>query len=306
MTARLPLTVADARPDRDFRCSTGSRERGEALTATASTVSRFLLMEEPGPWGPAVLNCYRVPDPVRLLADEWERDLGVRPLLIRRPGRSTPAQRRVFVVDADLGWVETCVVDALDDVGSLDLSGLGTGDGVGLQRHHDPLFLVCTHGRHDACCAERGRPLAAALAARWPDFVWESSHLGGDRFSANMVALPSGQYYGRLEPEVGVRVVEDHLSGRITLAHHRGQSNRSWVEQAAEAQVRSRLGETRLGAVATRFLVRDGDTARVEVVVGGEAHEVVVEVGKSSPERLTCTSAPKSAPTYRVEHQTGF
>ena len=26
-----------------------------------------------------------------------------------------------------------------------------------------PLYGVCTHGRHDACCAERGRPVCAAL-----------------------------------------------------------------------------------------------------------------------------------------------
>jgi len=25
-----------------------------------------------------------------------------------------------------------------------------------------PLYLVCTHGTHDVCCAVRGRPVAAA------------------------------------------------------------------------------------------------------------------------------------------------
>ena len=45
-----------------------------------------------------------------------------------------------------------------------------TGYGVGPlapdapgERFDGPLYLVCTHGRHDTCCAVRGRPVAAAL-----------------------------------------------------------------------------------------------------------------------------------------------
>ena len=32
----------------------------------------------------------------------------------------------------------------------------------------EPVYLVCAHGRHDACCAMRGRPVAAELAADAP------------------------------------------------------------------------------------------------------------------------------------------
>ena len=48
----------------------------------------------------------------------------------------------------------------------------------------EPMLLVCTHGVHDTCCAVRGRPVAAALARRWPEATWECSHVGGDRFAA--------------------------------------------------------------------------------------------------------------------------
>lgn len=293
---RLSLSVADPGPDRSFRCSTASLERGEPLTGTASTVPAFLLLEEPGPWGPAVLNCYRVPDAVRELAARWEKELGVRPLLIRRPGRSPSGPRRVFVANAVHGWCQTTLVDSLDDVASLDLTDVRSPDGVGLTPHPDPLLLVCTHGRHDACCAERGRPLAAALAGRWPDYVWESSHLGGDRFAANLVTLPDGQYYGRLSPESGPVVVERHLAGHLTLEHHRGHSTSPWRAQAAEAEVRRRLGETRRDAVTTRL----GPDGLAEVTVDGTTHRVQVEVAQQPPERLTCSSAPKPAPSYTV------
>ena len=63
-----------------------------------------------------------------------------------------------------------------------------------------PIYLVCTHGRHDACCALRGRAVAARLAEQRPDLVWECSHIGGDRFAPNVLVLPQGLYYGRVEP----------------------------------------------------------------------------------------------------------
>ena len=51
----------------------------------------------------------------------------------------------------------------------------------------DPLYLVCTHGKRNVCCARLGGPLAQALAARHPGQVWETTHVGGHRFAANLV-----------------------------------------------------------------------------------------------------------------------
>jgi hypothetical protein len=44
-------------------------------------------------------------------------------------------------------------------------------DGGDWQPYDGPLYLVCTHGRHDRCCALRGRPVAKALAAFKPTHV---------------------------------------------------------------------------------------------------------------------------------------
>ena len=64
-----------------------------------------------------------------------------------------------------------------------------------------PTFLVCTHGRRDACCAGRGWPVAVSLTERFPEQTWQCSHVGGDRFAGNVVILPHGLYYGRVTPE---------------------------------------------------------------------------------------------------------
>ena len=282
-----------------FRCSAASEQRGETLIGTASTVRHFLLLEDPGPWGPEILRSRRLPGPLREPLLHWQRDFGVRPLLIRRPGRYLAGPRRVFVVNARYGWCETTTVENLADLAWLDLRGVTGGAGVGLEPHHDPLLLVCTHGRHDACCAERGRPLAIELAKRWPGLTWESSHLGGDRFAANLMIMPEAHSYGRVTPELGVDVVADHLAGLLTLANYRGHCTMPWPEQAAEYALRERLGLRELGAVRVQRLRRDGTLFSVTLAAGGRTYRVDLRHGAKPAELLTCHSQhPSGAVRY--------
>src|SRR5690242_2618765 len=129
---------------------------------------------------------------------------------------------------------------------------------MGLTSYDEPLFCVCTHGRHDACCAERGRPVAAALAAAFPEQTWEVSHIGGDRFAGNMLALPQGLYYGRLDAESSVSVAEGHVAGRLDLDHLRGRSSYAMPVQYAELALRRHLGESEEGAVSLASRRRTG------------------------------------------------
>ena len=58
--------------------------------------------------------------------------------------------------------------------------------------------------------------MAAAISGQYPGLLWEASHLGGDRFAGNMVVLPRGDYFGRLDGDDGVRVVRSYLAGEPT------------------------------------------------------------------------------------------
>ena len=67
-------------------------------------------------------------------------------------------------------------------------------------------ILVCTHGRHDKCCAKFGREIAENLRNHLEDQkdsveVFDSSHLGGHRFAPTMIDFPSGRSYGQLTIE---------------------------------------------------------------------------------------------------------
>ncbi len=82
-------------------CSDASRARAEPLTATASRVERWLLVEHCGPWGPPTLPLARM-DPALAahLTGEAAR-LGGRLLLLRHPrGVDCPPGRNAFVVDS--------------------------------------------------------------------------------------------------------------------------------------------------------------------------------------------------------------
>ncbi len=277
-----------------FRCAAASHARDEPLAGTASTVRSFLLIQQPGPWGIDALRDSRMPERVSTGLSRGCRTADVRPLLIRRFGREQPDGVRVFAVYAHpvRPWAETVVLDDLADVLSLDLQALGVGRSPGLTPYTQPLFCVCTHGRHDVCCAERGRPLAAALSTTHPEQTWEISHIGGDRFAGNLLVLPDGLYYGRVDPEDGPRIATAHTEGRLELDHLRGRSGLGFAAQVAEVGLRRRLDSAGLGAVrlTRQRRVADGLVDLSFADEDGGRWRVRVRTWHGERQQLTCRS----------------
>ena len=214
--------------DRSFRCSHASEAEGEPLVGTASTITNWLLVEHAGPWGEEALRHARLPAGLGDVLRRRERELKIRVLLIRRHGRGAAAKRSCFAIHTgpDRPWIEHADLEDVRDVAAIDLDALGRGASVGMTPTEDPLFAVCTHGRRDPCCAERGRPLAAALSEAFPEQTWESTHIGGDRFAGNMIAFPHGFYFGRVDAARRCRVATGYVGGTIDLEHLRGRSCR--------------------------------------------------------------------------------
>jgi len=275
-----------------FRCSALSRALGESPAATASTVRSWFLLEQPGPWGPDIPGQSRLPHQVaRSLRAAAQ--LGIRIVLIRRHGRSDPATRHCYLswTSPRGHWLEHAVLDSPWDVLGADLEMLARGDPPGLGTVDEgPLFLVCTNGRRDPCCAEQGRPLARALDREFGDRAWECSHIGGDRFAGNLVCLPHGLYFGRLDPASGPRVARAYAAGRIDLEHYRGRAAYDFPVQAAEHFLRQALGLTGIDDVALSGRERRPDGVVVARFAGpsGSLHAVAVELVPVEPRRLTC------------------
>jgi hypothetical protein len=213
----------------DFRCSVGSRDDGEPLGGTAPTDTAFLFVEYPGAWGRQAVAESRLPEAVR---NHLGALAGIRVQLIRRNGGVSGPGIRVFHATAtDEGFaVRTAVLPDVDALLALDLERDLT-DAPG------NLWLVCTNGRRDRCCAELGRPIAAALAARWPEETWETTHLGGHRFAGTLLALPSGHTLGRLSIDSAIEACAEVEAGGVPVDLSRGRAGRSGAEQVRELHV---------------------------------------------------------------------
>jgi hypothetical protein len=286
------------------RCSVRALRRGDLPVATASPAQRWLLIEQPGPWGRDALAESRFDQDVVPELAHRSRAEGVRLLLVRRPGdRLADSGRRWAYADSRPGreglWWSVRGSDA-------DLLTAPWDGSVGAPATR-PTYLVCTHGGHDACCALRGRPLARALPAPGPADVWECSHLGGDRFAANALVLPYGFYYGQV-PGNGAELVAAHERGQVALPWLRGRAGVPAPGQAAQHTARGALGllgVDDLPVVSVRSTHAPG--AEIEtwtVTLAGPDGNVVAEV-ESRPsaeaDLLTCRAThPAHSRTWHV------
>ena len=131
------------------------------------------------------------------------------------------------------------------------------------------MYLVCTNGARDQCCAIRGAAVVKALGAARPGAVYECSHLGGHRFAANVLVLPEGLCFGRLDVRSALALVDELDAGRLPLEHFRGRTSLTEEQQAAEILLRRELGLERLDDAThvdgTTFALADGRRATVRV-----------------------------------------
>ena len=283
-----------------FRCADDAESRGELLAGTASRADRFVLIEFPTPWPHKALDAFSVD--LRAALEEACDATSAKFLLIRRPGERTPEQRRWAVYDvkqrrslwgnwtteADLGRLVEAATSAPSDRWSAD-----------------PVVLVCTHARHDACCGVRGRPVAAALAEAHEELVWECTHVGGHRFAANVVLPLDGTYYGRVEAETVVAVVDAHLEkSEISADHVRGFSWMAPAAQAVAVEAHRRWGPAGVDDIEAASVVALAPGRwRVELT-GGDVipSSITAEVEKMTglDARLSCLADPSPTEVFQI------
>ncbi|PZG22470.1 sucrase ferredoxin [Nonomuraea aridisoli] len=274
---------------------------GAVPTMASATVGArlWLLIEYPGPW-PSHLESLALPGPISELVRR-ALDRGIRPQLIRRPGRRTrPRDQGLHVLVAyaagESPWLARGVVAGPDD---LDLDALVAGvvpESCILE--DEPVFLVCTHAKRNACCARIGLPLARSLAEKLPDRVWETSHVGGDRYAANLVCLPHGIFYGSMSQAAALTAANAYRSGEVILDRYRGRAGIPEPSQAAEHFARVHTGERSVGAVAVESSRSDGDVTEAIVRCGDVRFQVVVEPSAFTP---PCgTACAETITTYRL------
>ena len=283
-------------PDGWMPCSDRSLEREDPLAGTAGYGERWFLIEIDGAWGAhAFLQSRLDPQLSRKLVTRIE-SAGMRPLAIRRTGRRADARRqqsrwRWASVDARAGQ-ESVRWGSVDDPQELLEVPLDGSIGVSSD---EPVICVCTHARHDQCCAVKGRPVVAALAKAYPKQTWECSHLGGDRFAATMIVFPHGLYYGRVLAADAVGVIERYATGEVDHRYFRGRSALPNLVQAAQSFARAASHDYRIGSFSYLSESKDADLWSVTLDHDGASVTVNLSETLSAPLLSTC-AATRAAP----------
>jgi hypothetical protein len=232
-----------------FFCSELSRRAGERVYGTASTGAVWLLVDYPFPWGSKALEESNLTPTIKARIETLIKSVpGSRLLFIKRGAYCAEKisafavrcrERQPFAVSFELPDYR--------DLPDLDLAAVAAGRvPAGGTAVSEPLFLVCTHGKRDKCCAKYGNALYKQLSESYGETVWQSSHVGGDRFAANLVCFPHGIFYAHTTEEDGRRAVEEYRAGRIVLDKYRGRACYPQPVQAAEYFTRSEAGLVRV------------------------------------------------------------
>ncbi|MGN6160542.1 MAG: sucrase ferredoxin [Marmoricola sp.] len=218
----------------------------EDAIGSAQAGRAWVCLEQPGAWGPKAFTSSHLDPVIGKAFEEAASSAGVRPQLIRAPGRhpeagSGPRQVLVASTDPTSPWLLGGQVEDPRRILDLDFEAIARGEQPRwpeLEPLLQPVLLVCTNGRRDVCCATLGRPVADAAAAAHPGRVWEANHLSGHRFAATTALLPSGHVHGRVLD--GALVLEAADRGELLAAGWRGRSTWPAEAQVAEATVRER------------------------------------------------------------------
>ena len=300
-------------------CAEESRAAEETLAGTFKPADTFFLIESSlpdyGGWGGEAVKSAATRGPFAPYLAHLQSAPRAKALFIRRP----QFQARNFYIaltnQAKPRIYHTTLAD-YDELLKLDINSLAADSAPRIGGREmteiDELYTVCANGRHDPCCAALGAPVYHELAAQaGQERVWQTTHIGGHRMAATMIAFPHGIVYGHVDPADAEAIVTNQragfmlthkVRGRGAYAGHQLDEAAHKAACAAEAVIRERvrlyrIDDLRLDAVAETggdvWIVRFLDAA-------GLTHSAEVSMQMSAPRQTSCGDAPKPMPQHDV------
>ena len=292
-----------------YYCALASQTAGEGVYGTAVNADIWLLIENSEPWGRNAVKDSSMPKMVKdHLAELARTSRRIRVQLIKQ-GSRTKFPRQVFVgfTRQHGSYLLSSQIASYEDLLQLKAEDL-LERRVALEnrRVETPLFLVCTHGVHDKCCAKFGFATYKVMREIASGNVWQTSHVGGDRFASNVISFPSGVYYGHVNDDDAYAIIDAETQDEIYLERYRGRTCFGSHGQIAEYFVRSESGIREVEALRREWVKPNED--RTEWVGlftsadGKTQHVVVFEERRSTLKALlTCHATEEKSPlNYRL------
>ncbi|MEO0565508.1 MAG: sucrase ferredoxin, partial [Chloroflexota bacterium] len=196
-------------------CSDSSRAANEPLAGTAPQHDAFFLLEYREAWSPKVAKpgnntlSAEVAAYVSEAAKASTRNVRVN--FIRQQGRTDgPLTAFVASVTGREPTLYRLSFESYDDLLERPLQEVFDGAVKVEDRVDAPHYFVCTHKERDRACGRDGWPVYTAFREQVGDATWQTTHLGGHRFAATLLALPSGAMYGHVTVDDIQQIVTAH------------------------------------------------------------------------------------------------
>ncbi|SFQ64270.1 hypothetical protein SAMN05421853_11549 [Roseivivax halotolerans] len=264
-------------------CADHSRAMGEDLAGRGGFPERKILIRWPkAAWRYSRFAAEGMPQDL-LDAIDRVQDAGWNVSLIDRKGE--PDARHTVLLMPDRLAFHLATGDLPGFVDAVP-RGLSVMERFSPRSMEPRTVLVCTHGKHDRCCAKFGFATYKALAteaARRGDFcVWEASHLGGCRFASTVATLPSRRKYGRVAPADAPDFLSAEAEDRPYVPCFRGSAQFDVAAQTAEVLTLRAIAPEHPHAVAQIAELEGPASARRFLVeVAGHCAEVICRPERS-------------------------
>lgn len=235
-----------------FECSRVSQEKGEQPIGSARQVPAFVLIEWPRPWGSSALNTESLPDEIQesYTRARRENEFAGKCLLFDRDPEYSTDQFRVFYyhlpspphatyekeeyILPKSKLSDLCSVLLEDSEERSDFSEFLRPEA------NEREIFVCNHRERDPCCGKYGAEAYMNLRNEYASDdrrIWKISHIGGHRFAPNIIDLPHGRYWGRLQTEELDSFVHRNEDFETIADRYRGWCALSAPEQVAEQAI---------------------------------------------------------------------
>lgn len=300
-------------------CAEESRALEETLAGTFKPADTFFLIEsnlpDYGGWGGGAVKAASSAGEFAPILRHLGGARRAKILFIRRPQGDG---KRFFIAatNQDEPKIYQAELDDYADLLALDLASLAEERAPRLNGHEmteiDDLYTVCTNGRHDPCCAAYGAPVYQALADQaGPDRVWQTTHIGGHRMAATLIAFPQGIVYGHVDPHDVESLLMNHRAGYILTHKYRGRGCYAshdldeaahLAAGAAEAVIRESTRQYGINDLRLMAVTDLNDGQRRVSFRGSNGRASTAEVGTrmSAPRQTSCGDEPKPMPQHDV------
>ena len=300
-------------------CAEESRALEETLAGTFKPADTFFLIEsnlpDYGGWGGGAVKAASSAGEFAPILRHLQSARRAKILFIRRP-RADGKNFFVAVTNQDEPKIYHAALDDYADLLKLDIASIAEDAAPRLNGRNmtpiDELYTVCTNGRHDPCCAAYGAPVYQALADHaGPERVWQTTHIGGHRMAATLIAFPQGIVYGHLDPNDVESLVMNHRAGYILTHKYRGRGCYAGQQLDEAAHLAAGAAEATIREATRQYGVDDLRLTEVINLKGGQQRVsfrcskgavYAAEVGTlmSAPRLTSCGDAPKPMPQHDV------